>query len=175
MFKLILAINTLSFFCEIPIRWIQHLTGHLSTMVQTMAWCRQATSHYMSQCWPGSLAPYDVTRPQWVNLDIANHLLHVVWICPGNGLVPIRQQAFNRTHDDKDKMFKTGFMCIGSNWKYVEYCNKKCTQVVWLISLYETVDDFGIHDLQFWNMFINITIRRRVLYGWIVRCLLGEH
>ena len=27
-FKLILAIKTLSNFCEIPIRWIQHLTGH---------------------------------------------------------------------------------------------------------------------------------------------------
>ena len=27
-FKLILAINTLNIFCEIPIRWIQHLTGH---------------------------------------------------------------------------------------------------------------------------------------------------
>ena len=38
-----------------------------------------------------------------LNLDIASHLLHVVWICPVNGLVPIRQQAFNRTHDDKDK------------------------------------------------------------------------
>ena len=38
-----------------------------------------------------------------LNLDIASHLLHVVWIYPGNGLVPIRQQAFNRTHDDKDK------------------------------------------------------------------------
>ena len=44
-----------------------------------------------------------------------------------------------------------------------------------LFFLYETVDVFGIHDLQFWNMFINITIRRRVLYGWIVRCVLGEH
>ena len=32
-----------------------------------MAWCRQATSHYLSQCWPRSLSPYDVTRPQWVN------------------------------------------------------------------------------------------------------------
>ena len=31
-----------------------------------MAWCRQATSHYLSQCWPRSLSPYDVTRPQWV-------------------------------------------------------------------------------------------------------------
>ena len=37
------------------------------------------------------------------NLDIASHLWHVVWICPGNGLVPIRQQAFNKTHDDKHK------------------------------------------------------------------------
>ena len=27
-FKLILTIYTLSIFCEIPIRWIQHLTGH---------------------------------------------------------------------------------------------------------------------------------------------------
>ena len=27
-FKLILAIYTLSIFCEIPIRWIQHLAGH---------------------------------------------------------------------------------------------------------------------------------------------------
>ena len=38
-----------------------------STLVQVMAWCRQATSHYLSQCWPRSLSPYDVTRPQWVN------------------------------------------------------------------------------------------------------------
>ena len=110
-------------------------TPHLSLVNNGsgMAWCRQATSHYMSQCLPRSLVPYGVTRPQWVNLDIANYLLHVVWICPGNGLVPIRQQAFNRTHDDKDKMFKTWLHCINSNWKYAEYCNKKCTQVVWLI------------------------------------------
>ena len=32
-----------------------------------MAWCHQATSHYLSQCWPRSLSPYGVTRPQWVN------------------------------------------------------------------------------------------------------------
>ena len=43
------------------------LTDDQSTLVQVMAWCRQATSHYLSQCWPRSLSPYDVTRPQWVN------------------------------------------------------------------------------------------------------------
>ena len=57
----------IKYFCEIAIRWMpQHLTDHQSTMVQVMAWCRQATSHYLSQCWPGSFSPYDVTRPKWV-------------------------------------------------------------------------------------------------------------
>ena len=26
------------------------------TLVQVMAWCRQATSHYLSHCWPRSMA-----------------------------------------------------------------------------------------------------------------------
>ena len=33
-----------------------------------MAWCRQATSHYLSQCWPRSMSPYGVIRPKWVNI-----------------------------------------------------------------------------------------------------------
>ena len=36
--------------------------------VQIMAWCRQAASHYLSQCWPRSLSPYGVTIPQWINV-----------------------------------------------------------------------------------------------------------
>ena len=28
-----------------------------------MAWCRQAASHYLDQCWPRSPTPYGVTRP----------------------------------------------------------------------------------------------------------------
>ena len=39
-----------------------------STLVQVMAWCHQATSHYLSQCWPLSMSPNGVTRPQWVNI-----------------------------------------------------------------------------------------------------------
>ena len=37
-----------------------------STLVQVMNWCCQATSHYLNQCWPSSMSPYGVTRPQWV-------------------------------------------------------------------------------------------------------------
>ena len=47
------------------------------TLVQVLAWCRQATSHYLSQCWPRSMLPYGITRPQWVNgttLKISNSL-----------------------------------------------------------------------------------------------------
>ena len=36
--------------------------------VQVMAWCRQATSHYLSQCWTRSMSPYGSNRPQWSNL-----------------------------------------------------------------------------------------------------------
>ena len=44
----------------------QHLTEDKSTLVQVMAWCRQATNHYPSHCWPRSLSPYGITRPQCV-------------------------------------------------------------------------------------------------------------
>ena len=53
--------------CELAFIWMSlDLTDDKSTMVQVTAWCRQATSHYLSQCWPRSLLPYGVTRPQWV-------------------------------------------------------------------------------------------------------------
>ena len=39
-----------------------------STLVQVMAWCCQAQSHYLSQPWPKSMLPCGITRPQWVNL-----------------------------------------------------------------------------------------------------------
>ena len=45
---------------------LQNPTDHKSTLVQVMAWCRQATSHYLSQCWPRYVLPYGITRPQWV-------------------------------------------------------------------------------------------------------------
>ena len=48
------------------------LTEDKSTLVQVMAWCRLATSHYLNQCWPSSMSPYGITRPQWVN-NIETH------------------------------------------------------------------------------------------------------
>ena len=50
-------------------------TDDKSTLVQVMAWCRQATSHYLSHCCPRSLLPYGITRPQWVKINTKTTLL----------------------------------------------------------------------------------------------------
>ena len=42
-----------------PSEWLRWMSWDLpedkSTLVQVMAWCRQASSHYLSQCWPRSV------------------------------------------------------------------------------------------------------------------------
>ena len=53
---------------EIALRWTSlDLSDDKSILVQVMACCHQATSHYLNQCWPRSLPPYSATRPQWIN------------------------------------------------------------------------------------------------------------
>ena len=44
----------------------QNHTGELKTLVQLMTWCRQAKSHYLSQWWPRSMSPYELS----LDLDI---------------------------------------------------------------------------------------------------------
>ena len=51
----------------------QDLTDDQSTLVQVMAWWCQATSHYLSQCWPIALSAYGVTRPKWVKSQPMQH------------------------------------------------------------------------------------------------------
>ena len=67
IFKLILVIDDWGICCEIALIWMSlDFTDDQSTLVQVMAWCRQASSHYLSQCWPRYLSSYGVIRPQWV-------------------------------------------------------------------------------------------------------------
>ena len=59
----------------------------MSTLVLVMArwlqagltWCPQATSHYLSQCWPSTMSPYWITRPQRVNEFSHMYLLLLLW------------------------------------------------------------------------------------------------
>ena len=60
--------------------WVPlNLTDDRSTLVQIMVWCHQATTHYLSQCWPWSMSPYGVTKPQYVKLVIISHNAVCVW------------------------------------------------------------------------------------------------
>ena len=66
--QIISVIDGCGISCKVAFRWMSlDLTDDKSTLVQVMAWRRQATSHYLSQFWPRSLSLYGVIRPQWVN------------------------------------------------------------------------------------------------------------
>ena len=65
IFNLILVTDGYDISREIALRWTSlDLSDDKSTLVQVMAWCCQATSHYLNQCWPRSLLPYGVIKPQ---------------------------------------------------------------------------------------------------------------
>ena len=87
-----------------------------------MAWCRQVTSHYLSQCW--FLSPYDVTRPQWIN-----SLSHVRWVKPCDILMLIC----------RDRRFLKSSNCYIS----VKFLDVKHYQLIlWLWNLDPKVHDF---------------------------------
>ena len=91
IFQIISVIDGWAISCELALICMSlDLTDGKSTLDQVMAWWCQATSHYLSQCWPSFLSPYGVTRPQWVNMlnrfkdykryiHILNHNLDLAW------------------------------------------------------------------------------------------------
>ena len=93
IFKLILVIYGWGICCEIALRWLSlHFTDGKVTLVQVMAWCHQATSHYECQCWPNSMLPNEVTKPQWVKS------LQLIWRsgnCRWNQQVPDLQMSYH--------------------------------------------------------------------------------
>ena len=50
--------------------------GHNELILyQVLAWGRQATSHYLRQCWPWFMPPYVAIRSQWVNEHTKNYYI----------------------------------------------------------------------------------------------------
>ena len=62
--------------CEIALIWMSlDFTDDQSTLVQVMAWCCQATSHYLSQCWPRFMSPLGPKCDQlWVSSSCIYHI-----------------------------------------------------------------------------------------------------
>ena len=79
IFNLIFHTGIFRSFFDNVFSWMPwHLTDDTSTLVQVMAWCSQATSRYLSQCWPRSMSPYGVTRPQW--FKSINTIQNYMWL-----------------------------------------------------------------------------------------------
>ena len=74
------------------------LTNKKSVLVHVMAWCHLAASHYLGQCWPRSMSPYGVTRPQWVKdyktyIHILNRIFDLAWVWPKEIKLTLEQQC----------------------------------------------------------------------------------
>ena len=104
-----------------PPRWMpQNSADNKPTLVQAMAWCHQATSHYPGQCLSRFMSPYDVTKPQRIQLDnngpifmlsCYNNFLH-------DGIIVIIKMVVTLTMPNKanlrDLIAATGLLI--SNW-----------------------------------------------------------
>ena len=127
-FKLISWIDTLSNSCETALRSMpQNPSDDKSTLVQVMAWCRQAASHYLSQCCPRSLSPYGVTRPHWSLGDVDAILECNFQSCFTNWYIQIvfndnalRCMPWNLT--DKSKLVKVMAWCCQATSHYMNQC-----------------------------------------------------
>ena len=103
-FNLVLLIDISRSSHDNALRWLpQDLTDDKSTLVQVMAWCHQATSHYLSKCWLSSLSPYGVARPQWVNVSF-------------NTLRP-------RQHGRHFQMHFLEWKCMNFDYDFTEVCS----------------------------------------------------
>ena len=114
-FKLTLVTDGWVMSCEIPLsRMSLNHTDDKPTLVQVMAWCRQATSQYLNQCWPRSMSPYGVTRPQWVKVmkyweqAVTCAMIYLCYNISGNGVTSIiypdtsLSYSLNQTFDESN-------------------------------------------------------------------------
>ena len=88
-----------------------------------MAWCHQATSHYLSQYWPSSVSPYGVTRLQWENSLILDGLDNK--LKPKNGFQLVR--IFWNVNMDSNLMEECSYQWVQS---------AKCH--IWSVMIFES-------------------------------------
>ena len=78
-FKHNMEIESVNIWVNITMEWMpEYIVDSKPTVVQVMAWCREATSHYLNQCWPQFPTPYGVTRPQWVKIKTPSPITNLV-------------------------------------------------------------------------------------------------
>ena len=140
IFKQILLIDGWGISCEIALIWMSlDFTDDQSTMVQVMAWCRQATNHYLSQCWPRSMSPYGVTRPQGVKSAIFEHMPSIMIMSTSLRCMP------QNPNDDKSTLVPVMAWCHQAPSHYLSWCWPK------------SLSPYGITRPQWVNGFLGLT------------------
>ena len=109
-----------------------------STLVQVMAWCHRATTHYLSQSWPKSLSPNGVTRPQGVNYLPIGLSMSIFGVCIDENLNTVINEL----------MFFVGELCHGPSehacWHgHLKCHNTSCQCVVLNETITECRSTFG--------------------------------
>ena len=123
-FKLILQNSIVSIQCEIALRWMsQNLTSEKSTSVQVMAWCHQATSHYLTHCLPRSMLLNGIIRPQWIK-EYQGHtcLFHYTWV---KSVFPFISQHWDLSVIRNLSFWKTLFSVYTMPWFLMAWWHKK--------------------------------------------------
>ena len=71
----LLQIQFMDIFCEIALSWmLKNTFDYRSTLVQVMTWCLQATSHYMSHCWPRNMSQSLFLGLYWLTTKKSSNL-----------------------------------------------------------------------------------------------------
>ena len=136
IFNLALLIGIFKSSYDNVLRWKpQDLTDDKSALVQVMAWCRQATSHYLSQCWLRSPMPYGVTRPQWVKQYCSCRPWHIP-LSDGPGHIKLLVRQVNLVK----LCFKSYIICIENCkifWSWAAGNFWGCHVMLWTSGLFE--------------------------------------
>ena len=151
IFKQILVIDGWGISGEIALMWMSvDFADDQSTLVQVMAWCRQATSHYLRQCWPRSLSPYGVTRPQWVkSLRLSDAYMHQIMACCLLAVKPSLEPTLAnkcRQHSSWIKIFfiqQNAFENVISTIALI-LSWPQCIKLIWPISFRVSVFDVSL-------------------------------
>ena len=110
------------------------ITDDMPTLVLVVAGCFQATSHYLSQCWPRSMSPYNDPGPEWVQKHAALH-----WpVGPESAICQnlSQQLIIMWTHETicPDKYQELIFeCCLTGKTKFGNRCWSFCQQWSWAI------------------------------------------
>ena len=117
IFKQILAIDGWCICCEIALIWMSGLHWWSVNIGQVMAWCHQATSHYLSQCWPRSLSPCGVTRPQGVKFHL--QLPHCIRMILISNLCGFQLRVFSYFINDNNEQILMPHDWIQNRFNFV--------------------------------------------------------